>query len=109
MNSPPDRKLIGMNVWFIIEILSFYGYILSAIFFIWLKSLESSLDWQNRSHMKMEYKKDRYKYDFLAYHEKDINWMAFVFILTFVNVSLILIDEFVIFANVDASTPDNKK
>ena len=107
MNSAPDAKLKGMNVWFIIEILSFYGYILSAIFFIWLKSLESAMDWKNRSHMKMEYKKDRYKYDFLAYHEKDINWTAFVFILTFVNITLILIDEFVLFVNIDTSLPEN--
>ena len=104
MNSKPEEKLAGMNIWFVIEILSFYGYILSAIFFIWLKSIQSSLDWQNKSHMKMEYKKDRYKYDFLAYHETDINWTAFVFILTFVNVSLLLIDNFVIFADNDVKS-----
>jgi len=107
MNSSPSQKLSGINVWFIIEILSFYGYILSAMIFIWIKAVESSLDWQNTSHMKMEYKRDRYKYDYLAYHEKDINWVAFVFILTYVNVSLILIDEFVIFANIDTSLPEN--
>jgi hypothetical protein len=40
---------------------------------------------------------DRYKYDYLAYFEKDINWMAFVFILQFVNITLVLIDELVVF------------
>jgi hypothetical protein len=34
MNSDADSKLTGINTWFIIEILSFYGYILSAIAFI---------------------------------------------------------------------------
>jgi len=43
MNSDPEKKLTGINVWFIIEILSFYGYILSAIIFIILKMFESSL------------------------------------------------------------------
>jgi len=34
MNSPEHMKLVGINGWFIIEILSFYGYILSAMFYI---------------------------------------------------------------------------
>ena len=34
MNSVQEFKLTGINTWFIIEILSFYGYILSAIAFI---------------------------------------------------------------------------
>ena len=34
MNSPLERKLVGINGWFMIEILSFYGYILSAMAFI---------------------------------------------------------------------------
>lgn len=34
MNSPTERKLVGINGWFMIEILSFYGYILSAMWFI---------------------------------------------------------------------------
>jgi len=50
--------------------------------------------------------KDRYKYDFLAYHEKDINWIAFVFILTFVNISLIFLDEYIVFANVDENSSE---
>ena len=33
MNSK-DYKLSGLNLWFLIEILSFYGYIISAVLFI---------------------------------------------------------------------------
>ena len=29
-----SQKLEGINMWFIIEIMSFYGYILSAVIFI---------------------------------------------------------------------------
>lgn len=29
-----EGKLSGLNMWFIIEILSFYGYILSAMYYI---------------------------------------------------------------------------
>jgi len=87
MSSISSKKLVGINVWFIIEILSFYGYILSAILFIYIKSFESSLGIYDKSHMP-----DRHKFDFLAYHEKDINWFAFVFILLTVNIALIVID-----------------
>ena len=92
MSSQPSKKLVGINVWFIIEILSFYGYILSAILFIYIKSIESSLGLYDKTHMP-----DRHKFDFLAYHEQDVNWIAFVFILLFVNVGLIVIDEFFVF------------
>ena len=35
INTPASEgKLTGLNMWFIIEILSFYGYILSAIYYI---------------------------------------------------------------------------
>lgn len=56
-----DRKMSGMNVWFIIEILSFYGYILSAMLFIVEHSIKSSLGIL----VKTEATKDRYKIDFL--------------------------------------------
>jgi len=51
MTSPPDRRLKGINLWFIIEILSFYGYILSAIAFIFENSFKSSLGWLDRTHL----------------------------------------------------------
>lgn len=95
MNSPIDRKLTGINTWFIIEILSFYGYILSAIAFIMESSIKSSLGILDKSHTQ-----DKYKSDFIDYHNKDLNWLAFVTILFNVNIGLICIDEFIIFANV---------
>jgi hypothetical protein len=91
MNSPDAYKLTGLNAWFIIEILSFYGYILSAIFFIFEKMVLSSLGRVKRGLC------DRYKYDFLYYHRKDLDWLAFVCILFLVNICLIAIDERIIF------------
>lgn len=99
MNSDSETKLTGINSWFIIEILSFYGYILSAICFILFHSLGSSC-----SKKKIACHADRYKYDFLAYHRKDLDWLAFVSILFNVNIVLICIDEFIIF-----DTPEAKE
>ena len=96
MNSDPASKLTGINTWFIIEILSFYGYILSAIAFIMENQIKSSMGFLDKSHMQ-----DRYKSDFIDYHNKDLNWLAFVTILFNVNIGLICIDEYIIFANVD--------
>lgn len=42
---------------------------------------------------------DRYKYDFITYYRKDLDWLAFVTILFNVNAGLILIDDYVIFAD----------
>lgn len=95
MNSSPESKLTGINTWFIIEILSFYGYILSAIAFIFEHSIKSSLGWLDKSHLQ-----DMYKSDFVAYYRKDLDWLAFVTILFNVNVGLICIDEFIVFADV---------
>ena len=83
-----------MNGWFIIEILSFYGYILSAIIFIIERSLRSSFGAINR---EAPLYKEVYKFDFLAYHKKDLDWRAFVTILTTVNLILIYLDEEFIF------------
>jgi hypothetical protein len=47
---------------------------------------------------------ERYKKDFVDYHNKDLNWLAFVTILFNVNIGLICIDEFIIFAKVDNET-----
>ena len=74
-------KLTGINTWFIIEILSFYGYILSAVAFIVENSIKSSLGWIDKSHMM-----ERYKSDFINYHRKDLDWLAFVTILLNVNI-----------------------
>lgn len=40
---------------------------------------------------------ERYKSDFVAYHRKDLDWLAFVTILFNVNIALILIDKFLIY------------
>jgi hypothetical protein len=37
--------------------------------------------------------KEVFKFDFLTYHRKDLDWMAFVFILLTVNLGLVAIDE----------------
>ena len=88
MTSPAAKRLSGINLWFIIEILSFYGYILSAIAFILENSFKSSLGILDKSHIK-----ERYQCDFIAFHRKDLDWLAFVTILFNVNVVLIFIDE----------------
>jgi len=46
---------------------------------------------------------EAYKFDFIAFYRKDIDWLAFVTILLNVNICLILIDKFIIF------TDDNPK
>lgn len=96
MNSPSDKKLTGLNGWFIIEILSFYGYIISAIAFMIMKVFKGSLglDKKVKEHPSI---KEAYKYDFIAFYRKDIDWLAFVTILFSVNISLILIDQYIIF------------
>ena len=82
----------GINVWFVIEIFSFYGYILAAILFIAENMIASSLGLINKNDYK-----ERYKYDFLSYHRDDLHWFAFVVILFIVNLSLILLDKMIIF------------
>jgi hypothetical protein len=37
--------------------------------------------------------KDRYKYDFLKYHSKELDWFAFLFILFATNLNLIIISD----------------
>jgi len=100
MNSEHEDKLTGINTWFVIEILSFYGYILSAIAFIFTHSIKSALWPQSKN----ELLKDRYKSDFVAFHRKDLDWLAFVSILFNVNIGLICIDEFVLY-----NTPEKRE
>lgn len=85
-------KLSGINVWFIIEILSFYGYILAAILFILENQITSSLGWLKKDHIR-----DRYKTDFIVYHRREIDWFAFILILFMVNMGLIYIEENLVF------------
>lgn len=78
-------------MWFIIEILSFYGYILSAMYYIAESQIRSSLGWRDIHRFC-----DRFKYDFVAYHRKDLDWMAFVTILFNVNLALYFLDDYVL-------------
>jgi hypothetical protein len=79
-------------VWFVIEIFSFYGYILAAILFIAENMIASSFGLLNKGDYK-----ERYKYDFLSYHKDDLHWFAFIVILFTVNLSLIYLDKMFIF------------
>lgn len=92
MQSAKEIKLSGINVWFIIEILSFYGYILAAILFIFENSIWSSLGKLNKTNMA-----DRYRSDFIVYHRREIDWFAFLLILFIVNAGLISIEQNIVF------------
>jgi len=97
-------KLTGINCWFFIEIMSFYGYILSAWAFIFETSIKSSLGWSKyRDDNKEE--KDRYKVDFIKFYRKDIDWLAFVTILFQVNICLILVDYLIVFTGEKENLP----
>ena len=65
---------------------------MSAVAFIVENSIKSSLGWVNKEHLQ-----ERYKSDFIAFHKKDLDWLAFVTILLNVNIGLICIDEFIVF------------
>ena len=84
--------MVGINAWFIIEIFSFYGYILAAILFIFTNIVKSSWGLLDKSKMK-----NRGEYDFIIYHRLDIDWAAFVQILFNVNVGLLCIDRFILY------------
>ena len=75
--------LRGYNLWFTIEIVSFYGYILSAILYILERQLRSSLGKLSKDAIM-----DEYEHDFINYHRKDLDWMAFITITLTVNVFL---------------------
>ena len=80
-------------MWFMIEILSFYGYILAATTYILANSISSSLGWVDKTGRL----KERYRHDFINFHRADLNWAAFVQILFNVNIVLILLDSFITF------------
>ena len=98
MNSVHNR-LTGVNTWFLIEILSFYGYILAAVIFTFDYSIRSSMGWLPKN---PESKDPLYKHDFLSYYRRDLHWAAFVQILFNVNLSLIALDRYLIFKESDA-------
>ena len=69
-------SLTGYNLWFTIEIVSYYGYITSAMLFIFDNSIMSTLGYLNQDQYK-----DRYRHDFINYHRKELDWFAFLIIL----------------------------
>ena len=99
MNSQ-KHKLTGINTWFIIEILSFYGYILAACVYILINTCSSMCGRLNKEGRL----KTRYMYDFVSFHRADLDWAAFVQILFNVNIVLILLDSFVTYAKVTDSS-----
>lgn len=99
-NSPTSGKFNGVNTWFIIEIISFYGYLLSAMIFILENILKSSCGILNKTHLK-----DRFKTDFIVYHREEIDWLAFITIPFSVNICLIIIEELIIFRDDDHQNP----
>lgn len=86
-----EKKLEDLNIWFLIEIMAFYGYILSAAWFIFEHQIKSTFGLAY-----VESVRDRYKYDFINYHRKDLDWLAFVFILTNVNLGLMVVNSFIV-------------
>jgi len=80
-------------MWFMIEILSFYGYILAATAYILINSCSSSFGYLDKTGRL----KTRYQYDFINFHREDLNWAAFVQILFNVNIVLIMLDSFITF------------
>lgn len=72
--------LRGYNLWFTIEIISFYGYIFSAILYIFENQISSSYGRLNKCGIN-----DEYQHDFINYHRMDLDWMAFLTITLLVN------------------------
>ena len=56
-------RLEGYNLWFTIEIITHYSYILTAIYFIFESSIMSNFGYLDKKHIS-----DRYKYDMISYH-----------------------------------------
>jgi len=71
--------------------MAFYGYIFSAGWYIFEHQIKSTLGLAY-----VESVKDRYKYDFINYHRKDLDWLAFVSILMTSNIGLMMINQFVL-------------
>jgi len=84
----------GINTWFIIEIFSFYGYILGAIIYIFINICKSSCGLQENKNIAD--RNEEYD-DYIMYHRKELDWAAFVQILFNVNIGLIIIDRFILY------------
>lgn len=89
MKNQGDFVFRGYDLWFTIEIVSFYGYILSGSIFIFENQVLSMLGWLNKTAIK-----DQIEYDFLTYHTKDLDWFAFIIILSGVNITIMYMNSF---------------
>jgi len=74
-------------MWFIIEILSFYGTIISAVYFIMHHQIMSSLEMNHQEDYL-----DRFKYGFLKYHRYSIHYLSFALILLINNSALLYME-----------------
>jgi hypothetical protein len=45
---------------------------------------------------KVVINEDRKNYDFIKYHRKDLDWLAFVWILLTVNLALLVLDSYIL-------------
>ena len=79
MNSKAFR-LEGYNLWFTVEIITHFSYQLTAIYYIFESALLSNFGYLDKVPIA-----DRYQYDFIHYHQQELNWMSFVMIRLSVN------------------------
>lgn len=98
-----EKHLNGYNLWFTIEVLSFYGYIISATLFIAETQLYSQIG------LKKTNSEKAFKYDFIKYYRKDLDWFAFVFILFVVNLVLTLTDQAIMAQHSDSIHSKDKR
>ena len=80
-----QQKITGLNMWYIIEVLTFYMYLLSAMGFIAKTQIL-------RSCGKQQQYDDRYKYGFLRFHQIQLKWLSLLMILVMVSLSIMIID-----------------
>ena len=88
MSANEKYKMENEYSWFIIEILAFYGYILSAVLVIIRNTIVSSC-------CGLKKHPEEYKGDFIAKQRDNLDWAAFILILFTVNVALISIDLYI--------------
>ena len=73
--------LEGYNLWFTIEIISFYSYIGAAILFIFESTVTSNLGIKEKD-------QHAYKHDFITYYNDELNWMSIIFMMFMCNGSI---------------------
>ena len=95
MNEEPKEKMNGINTWFLIEIFSFYGYIISAIILSIKHSLLSTFGLLERDDEidEIEDLRTYGKNDWLENNRANVEWSAMILIMLCTNTGLILIDS----------------